>query len=63
MHFYEITIGQRDAPRLQFIAMATDSSRATEQHMDLRQDEERIDVKPLPRETLERAINQRRGQL
>jgi hypothetical protein len=46
MHLFTITIGRRDAPRLEFAAMATDSAAAFNQHVDLAEVGERVEVTP-----------------
>jgi hypothetical protein len=41
---YRVQIGTRQQPRLSFTAMATDSVRAFDQHVDLAQDGERVEI-------------------
>ncbi len=46
MHLFTITIGRRESPRLEFAAMATDSAAAFNQHVDLAEVGERVEVTP-----------------
>lgn len=47
MRAFSITIGQRGAPRLHFEAVAPDAFTALQQHVELRQEGERIEVAPV----------------
>jgi hypothetical protein len=61
MQAFRITIGRRDAPRLEFAAMATDSAAAFEQHVDLAEVGERVEITLAQRteEILQRALAKR----
>lgn len=48
MPIFHITIGRRGAPRLSFEVSAADAFRAHEQHVELAQVGERVDVKAVP---------------
>lgn len=63
MNLYQVTIGQRGEPRLAFEVIAPDTWTAFARHADLAEPNERLEIKPVPRESLERAVNERRGAL
>lgn len=62
MRAFTITIGHRDAPRLSFAAMAPDSATAFDQHVDLAEVGERVEVQLAQRteEIVQRALEKRR---
>jgi hypothetical protein len=61
MHLFTITIGRRESPRLEFAAMATDSAAAFNQHVDLAEVGERVEITLAQRteEILGRALAKR----
>lgn len=51
MSIFHITIGPCGAPRLQFEVSAASALRAHQQHVDLAQEGERVDVRAVPSDT------------